>query len=240
LTTLRLLGFGSEGWGGALLAATATTLAVALAALAVGLLIGAVVAAMKLAPSRTAAFAADAYTTVLRGVPDLLVIYLFYFGGSTVVSAVGQWIGAEGFVGIPSFLAGALAVGIVSGAYQAEVFRGAFVAIAPGELDAARAFGMSRGVAFRRIVAPQVLRYALPGVGNVWQLALKDSALISVTGLAELLRTSQVASGSTHRPFVFYAVAAALYLALSTVSGRLFDAAERHATRGLRRAIGEG
>ncbi len=112
--------------------------------------------------------------------------------------------GYEGFVGVPSFLAGSLAVGVISGSYQAEVFRAAYLAIARGELEAAVSVGMDRLLMFRRIIAPQVLRFALPGLGNLWQVALKDSSLISVTGLTELMRVSQIGAGSTHQPFVFY------------------------------------
>jgi octopine/nopaline transport system permease protein len=145
-------------------------------------------------------------------------------------------VGYSGFLGVPSFLAGALAVGVISGAYQAEVFRGAFLAVAKGEIEAARAVGMGRWLMFRRIIAPQVLRFALPGLGNLWQVALKDSSLISVTGLAELMRVSQVASGSTRQPFTFYLAGGALYLVLTVFSTRVFDRAEAHATRGLRRS----
>jgi octopine/nopaline transport system permease protein len=141
--------------------------------------------------------------------------------------------GYEGFLGLPSFAAGALAVGIISGAYQAEVFRGAYLAIAKGELEAALAIGMHRGMRLRRIVIPQVLRFAIPGLGNVWQLSLKDSALVSVTGLAELMRTSQVAAGSTRQYFLFFIVGGCLYLVLTSLSDRIFNGAERRANRSL-------
>ena len=175
----------------------------------------------------------DIYTTVLRGVPDLLVIYLFYFGGSSVLSAVGGWFGATGFIGLPAFATGALALGIVSGAYQAEVYRGAYLALPRGELEAARAVGMGRALMVRRVVVPQVLRYALPGLGNVWQLLLKESALVSVVGLVELLRQSQIGAGSTRQPFDFYAAAGLLYLVITTVSTWGFSRAEARSRRGL-------
>jgi octopine/nopaline transport system permease protein len=116
------------------------------------------------------------------------------------------------------------------------VFRAAFRAISKGELEAAVSVGMNRFLMFRRIIAPQVLRFALPGLGNLWQVALKDSSLISVTGLTELMRVSQIGAGSTHKPFAFYLGGAALYLAMTLVSSRLFEVAEARATRGLRRA----
>ena len=150
---------------------------------------------------------------------------------------MGRVFGAEGFVGLPAFATGAVAVGIVSGAYQAEVFRGAYLFLSRGEIEAAKAVGMSRRLLFRRIVAPQVLRYAIPGLGNVWQLALKESALVSVTGLVELLRQSQIGAGSTGRPFYFFLTAAALYLALTSVSTWGFQRAEDYSMRGIRRAM---
>jgi octopine/nopaline transport system permease protein len=236
ISYFELVGFGPRGWGSALLLATGTTIAVALCGFLKGTLIGALVAWAKLSRSLVARTLADGYTTVLRGIPDLLVIYLFYFGGSAALGAVGRLFGADGFIGVPAFATGALAIGVVSGAYQAEVYRGAYQTVSRGELEAAKSVGMGRWLMFRRIVAPQVLRYAIPGLGNVWQLVLKESALISVTGLVELLRQSHIAAGSTRRPFDFYLTAAALYLLITWASTYLFQRAETHAMRGVRRA----
>jgi octopine/nopaline transport system permease protein len=236
LSYFELVGFGPNGWGWALLQATLMTLAVASCGFLVGALIGTFVAWAKLSKSLIARSFADGYTTVLRGIPDLLVIYLFYFGGSAALGAIAGLSGAEGFIGVPAFATGALAIGVVSGAYQAEVFRGAYQALSRGELEAARSVGMHRWLMFRRIIAPQVLRFAIPGLGNVWQLVLKESALISVTGLVELLRQSQIGAGSTRRPFDFYVTAAALYLLITWVSTILFEKAEIRSMRGVRRA----
>ncbi|MBN3768060.1 MULTISPECIES: ABC transporter permease [Burkholderia] len=235
MAILEMLGFGTEGWGGVLLLAALMTVALTLAALAVGAVIGAGIAAAKLSRYRSARLLGDLYTTVFRGVPELLVIYLFYFGGSTLVTAVGQWFGADGFIGVPPFVIGALAVGMISGAYQAEVYRAAVLAVSKGELEAARSIGMPRSMVLRRILIPQVLRFALPGIGNVWQLSLKDSALISVTGLAELLRTSQIAANSTHQYFVFFVAGGALYLVMTGLSNRVFNRAEAIVGRSFRR-----
>jgi octopine/nopaline transport system permease protein len=232
----ELIGFGPNGWGLSLLQATGMTLAVAVCGFLIGALIGILIAWAKLSRSFIASSFADGYTTVLRGIPDLLVIYLFYFGGSAALGAIGGLFGAQGFIGVPAFATGALAIGIVSGAYQAEVFRGAYQTLSKGELEAARSVGMHRWLMFRRIIAPQVLRYAIPGLGNVWQLILKESALISVTGLVELLRQSQIGAGSTRRPFDFYLTAAALYLLITWVSTVLFQKAENRSMRGVRRA----
>ncbi len=236
LSYFEIMGFGPNGWGQAMALAALMTVAVSICGFLAGAVIGTGVAAMKLSRSQVARAIADTYTTVLRGVPDLLVIYLFYFGGSLALSAAGRLFGAEGFIGLPAFATGAVAIGVVSGAYQAEVLRGAYQALSRGELEAARAVGMPRGLMFRRIVAPQVLRYAIPGLGNVWQLVLKESALISVTGLVELLRQSQIGAGSTRQPFTFFLTAAALYLVITTVSTYAFQWAEDRSMRGVRRA----
>lgn len=238
MNLFELFGFGEQGWGGVLLMSALMTLLVTLTSLAIGSVFGSLVAWAKLSKNLPARIAGDAYTTVFRGVPELLVIYLIYFGGSTLATAVGQYFGGEGFYGLPPFLAGAFAVGVISGAYQAEVYRGAYLAVSRGEIEAARAMGMPRTKLFHRIIVPQVLRFALPGLGNVWQLSLKDSALISVTGLAELMRTSQVGAGSSHQYFLFYIVGGALYLVMTGFSNKVFDAAEARVGKSFRRAIG--
>ncbi|MBY5744693.1 ABC transporter permease subunit [Rhizobium leguminosarum] len=239
MASLELLGFGSTGWGALLIAAALMTLAVTATALAIGAVLGAIIAAAKLSGNLILVTLGNVYTTVFRGVPELLIIYLIYFGGSSAVTAIGQAMGYEGFLGLPSFIAGALAVGIISGAYQAEVFRGAFLAISKGELEAASAIGMPRGMRLRRIIMPQVFRLAIPGLGNVWQLSLKDSALISVTGLAELMRTSQVAAGSTRHYFLFFIAGGCLYLILTSLSDRIFNGAERRANRSMPASMGQ-
>jgi octopine/nopaline transport system permease protein len=229
------MGFGPKGWGLLLLQAALMTVAVSCTAFALGSLIGSLIAWARIEGNRALNVAADAYTTVLRGIPDLLVIYLLYFGGSTALTALAHALGANGFVGVDAFAAGAIAVGIISGAYQSEVYRGAFAAISSGELEAARAVGMPRWLMFRRIIVAQALRFAIPGLGNVWQLALKESALISVVGLTEILRQAQVGAGSTRQPFAFFITAALLYLMLSAISGWGFQRAEALGMRGVRR-----
>ncbi|PSJ62952.1 ABC transporter permease [Pseudaminobacter soli (ex Li et al. 2025)] len=232
---LDIISFGPTGWGQALLAGALMTLAVAVTGFAVGGVIGVFVAWAKISGGRVLRVLADGYTTILRGIPELLVIYLFYFGGSALVTAIGKYFGAEGFIGLPGFLAGSLAVGVTSGAFHTEVFRGAFRAVSKGELEAAVACGMSPWLRFRRIIAPLTLRHALPGLGNVWQVVLKESALVSVTGVVELLRQAQIGSGSTGLPFDFFLIAGALYLAISTFSGFVLRIGERRLSRGVRR-----
>ncbi len=232
---LDLISFGPHGWVAALLAGAVMTVLIAISGFLIGGVIGVFGAWAKISGGRAVRVIADGYTTILRGIPDLLVIYLFYFGGSAVVTAAGRFFGAEGFIGFPGFLAGALAVGITSGAQHTEVLRGAFKAVHPGELEAATACGMGRWLKFRRIVAPLTLRHALPGLGNVWQVVLKESALVSITGVVELLRQAQIGAGSTGLPFNFYLIAAILYLAISTVSSGILQMSERWFSRGVRK-----
>ncbi len=209
------------------------TVLLSLTAFAGGACLGAAGAWAKLAGPRWLRAVAGAYTTVMRGVPDLLVIYLFYFGGSSVLTGVGRLMGQDGFIGLPGFAAGAAAVAFISGAYQTEVFRGAVGAVAPDQMEAGLALGLSRRVVAWRVMAPQVLRAALPGLGNVWQVVVKESALVSVTGLIELLPQVNLAAGSTRQPFLFYAAGAALYLVITTASGQAFRVAERRAGPGV-------
>src|ERR1700679_870745 len=157
------------------------TLLVSACGLLIGSAIGGLVAWARLSGKLFAGGVGQAYAALFRGLPELLIVYFVYFGTSTLLTETARAFGAQGFVGLPSFAAGALAVGVISGAYQAEVYRGAFQSVARGEVEAARAVGMPGWLRFRRILAPQIVRFALPGLGNVWQLSLKDSALISVT-----------------------------------------------------------
>lgn len=233
----ELIGFGPDGWGRALLAAALMTVSVAASGFLLGSVIGAIVAAFKLSRFVLLRVAADVYITVLRGVPDLLVIYLLYFGGSSTITAIAKHFGGSGFVSIPSFAAGVCALGVISAAFQGELFRGAYLALGKGELEAARSFGMNRWLMLSRIIVPQVTRYAIPGMGNIWQLALKESALISVIGLVEILRQSQMGAGATARPFDFFFTAFFLYLTITWASGHALKWAERRSMRGVRRAV---
>ena len=179
---LAIFGFGQGGWGLALLEGAAVTLLVSACGLLIGAAIGGLIAWARLSGKLLAGGIGQAYAALFRGLPELLIVYFVYFGTSTLLTEAAHALGHEGFVGVPSFAAGALAVGVISGAYQAEVFRAAYLAISRGELEAAVSVGMNRALLFRRIIMAQVLRFALPGLGNLWQVALKDSSLISVTG----------------------------------------------------------
>ena len=233
---MELLSFGDAGWGDEMLRATLMTLAVSVASVALGLVFGTLGAAAKLSVIAPLRWLADGYTTIARGVPELLIIYLLFFGGSGAVMFVARLFGYDGYIELNAFTIGTLAIGAISGAYSTEVIRGAVLAVPAGQIEAAKAIGMARGLMFRRILFPQVARYALPGLGNVWQFTLKDTALISVTGLVEIMRQAWIAAGSTRQPFTFYLVAAALYLVLTTFSNYGFQRAEDWANRGVRHA----
>jgi octopine/nopaline transport system permease protein len=233
---MELLSFGDAGWGDEMLRAALMTLAVSVSSMLLGLVFGTLGAAAKLSVIPPLRWLAEGYTTIARGVPELLIIYLLFFGGSGTVMFVAALFGYHGYIELNAFTIGTFAIGAISGAYSTEVIRGAVLAVPRGQVEAAKAIGMERGLMFRRIMFPQVARYALPGLGNVWQFTLKDTALISVTGLVEIMRQAYVAAGSTRQPFTFYLVAAALYLLLTTFSNYGFQRAEGWANRGVRRA----
>lgn len=232
----ELLTFGDTGWGDEMVRAAGMTFAVACSAYLLGLVIGTFGAAAKLSRSLVLRGLGDAYTTVIRGVPDLLVLYLLFFGGSQAAGWVAGLFGYDGYVEVDSFTIGTIAIGGVAGAYATEVIRGAVLTIAKGEIEAAKAVGMSGLLLFRRILAPQAARFALPGLGNVWQLVLKDTALISLAGLVEIMRQAGIGAGSTQEPFTFYLTAAILYLVLTSLSNKGFGSLELWANRGVRRA----
>ena len=233
---LELLILGDKGWGDEMLRAALVTLMVSLSAMGIGLFISIFGTLSKLSNKIYVRVLADVYTTIIRGIPELLVIYLLFFGGSNAIMSIAKLFGYYGYIELNAFVIGSVAVGAISGAYSTEVMRGAFLAIPKGQLDAAKSVGMNKFLIFTRILIPQVLRYALPGLGNVWQLTLKDTALIMVTGLVEIMRQAHVAAGSTYSPFTFYVTAAILYLILTTASNKIFNSAENWANKGVRRA----
>lgn len=226
-----LLGFGADGWGGALLSGAGLTLALALASMALGTVLGIALAAVGLSRWPWLARAAALYGTVLRGVPELLVVLLLTFGAPGLLASLAALAGLPPPGSPPAFLTGAVAIGLVSAAYQAEVFRGGLKAVPPGQIEAAIAAGMGRWTRLRRVILPQVLHHVLPPMGNIWQFNLKDSALVAITGLSELMRVSLVAAGSTRRPFLFFAAAMVLYLALTSLSSAVFRLLEARGGR---------
>ena len=229
---MELLAFGDTGWGDELFYATLMTIAVAITAMLIGFFFALIFTPLKLSKNRFLNLIANTYTTIIRGVPELLVIYLFFFGGSAAVMFVASIFGYGEYIEINAFITGAFSIGIISGAYSTEVFRGALQSIDKGQFEAANVLGLGKFGKFFKIILPQTLRLALPNLSNVWQITLKDTSLISVTGLVEIMRQSYVAAGSTRDPLFFYSFAAVLYLLLTFLSMKLINRLEAKYSRG--------
>ena len=229
---MELLAFGDTGWGDELFYATLMTIAVSITAMFIGFLFALIFTPLKLSKNRFLNFLANSYTTIIRGVPELLVIYLFFFGGTGAVMFVASIFGYNEYIEINAFLTGAFAIGIISGAYSTEVFRGAIQSIDRGQFEAANVLGLNKFGKFFKIILPQTLRLAIPNLSNVWQITLKDTSLISVTGLVEIMRQSYIAAGSTRDPLFFYSFAAVLYLLLTYLSMKLINKLELKYNRG--------
>tara|TARA_B100001057_G_scaffold304974_1_gene305116 strand:+ start:37 stop:729 length:693 start_codon:yes stop_codon:yes gene_type:complete len=229
---MELLSFGKTGWGDELFVATLMTIAVAVTAMFIGFFFALIFTPLKLSKKKILNLIANLYTTIIRGVPELLVIYLFFFGGTGAVMFVASIFGYNEYIEINAFVTGAFAIGIISGAYSTEVFRGAIQSIDKGQFEAAKVLGLSKFGQFFKIILPQTLRLAIPNLSNVWQITLKDTSLISVTGLVEIMRQSYIAAGSTRDPLFFYSFAAVLYLLLTFLSMKLINKLEVKYSRG--------
>ena len=229
---MELLSFGKTGWGDELLIATIMTIAVSITAMLIGFLFALIFTPLKLSKSKFLNLIGNSYTTVIRGVPELLVIYLFFFGGSGAVMYVASIFGYNEYIEINAFITGSFAIGIISGAYSTEVFRGAIQSIDKGQFEASKVLGLKKPVHFFKVIMPQMLRLAIPNLSNVWQITLKDTSLISVTGLVEIMRQSYIAAGSTRDPLFFYSFAAVLYLLLTYFSMKLINNLEARYNRG--------
>ena len=229
---MGLLAFGDNGWGDELFFATLMTLAVAITAMFIGFIFSLIFTPLKITNNKILNFIGNFYTTVIRGVPELLVVYLFFFGGSSAVMFVAKIFGYGGYIEINAFITGAFSIGIISGAYSTEVFRGAIQSIDKGQFEACKVLGLNKYIYSFKIVIPQMLRLAIPNLSNVWQITLKDTSLISVTGLVEIMRQSYIAAGSTRDPLFFYSFAALLYLILTFFSMKFFNKLEQNYNRG--------
>ena len=223
---MELLAFGKTGWGDELLIATLMTIAVSITAMLIGFIFALIFTPLKLSKNKFLNYIANFYTTVIRGVPELLVIYLFFFGGSGAIMYVASVFGYNEYIEINAFLTGAFSIGIISGAYSTEVFRGALRSIDKGQFEASNVLGFNKIIRFYKIIFPQMLRLSIPNLSNVWQITLKDTSLISVTGLVEIMRQSYIAAGSTRDPLFFYTFAAVLYLLLTFLSMRFINRME--------------
>ena len=229
---MELLYFGDNGWGDELFIATLMTVAVSISAMLIGFLFALIFTPLKLSKYKILNLIGNFYTTVIRGVPELLVIYLFFFGGSGAVMFVASIFGYFEYIEINAFITGSFAIGIISGAYSTEVFRGAIQSIDKGQFEASKVLGFNKYIHFFKVIMPQMLRLALPNLSNVWQITLKDTSLISVTGLVEIMRQSYIAAGSTRDPLLFYSFAAVLYLLLTFISMKFLNRLEKNYSRG--------
>lgn len=228
---LDLRGYGWMLWEGVQL-----TLLVGVCALLVAIVMGMIGAWGKLAHNSVARLAANTYTTVIRGVPELLLILIVYYGTPTLIQDVAARFGHDIIIDVNPFIAGVMTLGFIYGAFSTEVFRGAILAVPKGQIEAAYAAGMSRGQMVRRILLPQVWRFALPGLGNVWMVLMKATALISVIQLPELMRNADIAARAVRLPFTFYFAASLIYLGITVASMVGQQRAEAWARRGVRSA----
>jgi polar amino acid transport system permease protein len=233
---LELLSFGDKGWGDEFLAGAWMTIQISVSGYAIGLVLGLCGSWGKLSGNRIAFWISDSYTTIVRAVPELLLIILLYYTGTTALRNLLVAIGFGEDVQVNAFAAAAGTLGFVQGAYTTEVFRGAMLSVPKGQLEAAKAYGMSASLRFRRIMFPLMFRYALPGLSNLWVSILKDSSLISVVGFSELLFSGKTAAASTKDYFFFYLATAAMFLLLTVMSNVGIHFVERRLMRGVRRA----
>ncbi len=233
----ELLSYGDAGWGDEILRGLAITVQLAIVTLPVGLCLGFLAAFASLSrfgPLRALGFG---YTTVMRGLPEILTLFVVYNGAGLLLSAVLRWWNPEAPpTDFSPFVAGVVALGMVFGAFAGEVLRGAFNSLDKGQVEAGRAIGMTDGQIFRRIQLPQLWRFALPGLGNLWINMLKDTALVSVIALDDLMRMTKVAVGVTKQPFTFYLLACLIYWTMCVLSELVLARMERRANRGIRRA----
>lgn len=229
----EILAFGPTGYGDELAWGALTSVEIAVLAYALGLLIGIIGALGKLHGSGLTRAILEGYTTLVRAVPELVLILLLYYAGTTALNAfLAQW--GFGTFAINGFLAAVGVLGFVQGAYSTEVLRGAILAIPIGQLEAARAFGMSNWLEFRRVTLPSLLPFALPGLANLWLIVTKDTALIAVVGYTELALATRQAAGNTKMYLTFFLVAGAIYLAITLVSQQGFGWLEWRMRRGQR------
>lgn len=208
------------------------TVALALLSLALATLLGALGAAGRLGGSRLGRGLVLGYTTLVRGVPDLVMLLLIYFGGQRMINQVAGLFGAPAGAALSPFLAGVLGIGFIYGAYLTETFRGAYLTVPPGQIEAARALGLRSLPLLWTVTLPQLVRFALPGYANVWQVLVKSTAVVSVIGLQDLVGLANDAGKTARQPFVFYAAVLLAYLIFTWVSTKAFEQAERRFARG--------
>ncbi|MEX2695549.1 ABC transporter permease [Rhizobium mongolense] len=213
-----ILACGNAGWGDEIALGLKTTVSVALLTLPVGLIIGFFIALGQQSEERSVRLASGIYTTIFRGLPELLTLFIIYYGLQILIQSVLTSFGYEQRVEINAFVAGMIALSVVFSAYCAEVLLSAFRAIPRGQYEAGYALGLHHGRTLGLIVLPQLIRIALPGLTNLWMILLKDTSYVSIIGLADILRQTGVAVRVTKQAFFFYIIACGLYLALAIIS----------------------
>ncbi|MFT0174754.1 ABC transporter permease [Paraburkholderia mimosarum] len=226
---------GLFGYGPQLLAGTLRTMELSVLSLAAAVVLGLLGALAKLSENRCFRTIGTAYTTLIRSVPDLVLMLLIFYSIQMGVNDLTDAFGLEQF-DIDPFSAGILTLGFIYGAYFTETFRGAFLAVPRGQLEAGAAYGMNGVLIFRRILFPQMMRFALPGIGNNWQVLVKATALVSIIGLADIVKAAQDAGRSTYKMFFFVMCAALVYLAMTTISNLVLFGLEKQFSTGVRHA----
>jgi histidine transport system permease protein len=224
-----------QGYGPLILAGTWQTVKLAVLSLALSFALGLVGAAGKLSRNRFSQGAATVYTTLIRGVPDLVLMLLLFYSIQIWLNNLTDLLGWDQ-IDIDPFVAGVIVLGFIYGAYFTETFRGAFLAVPRGQLEAGHAYGMTNWQVFTRIMFPQMMRFALPGIGNNWQVLVKSTALVSIIGLADVVKATQDASKSTLRFFFFTLLAGAIYLVITTLSNFVLMYLEKRYSTGVRHA----
>lgn len=226
MEAFELLSFGDAGWGDEIASGVLVTVALSLLTLPIGLFVGLLVALAKQSSEKTLRVSADVYTTIFRGLPELLTIFIVYFGLQIAVRNTAIMLGFKTGFEINSFVAGMIALALVFSSYASEVFTSAFKAIPKGQYEGAHALGLSRSRTMRKIILPQLIKISLPGLGNLWMILLKDTALISAIGLADIMRQTRIAAGVTKEAFMFYGIACLLFLVLALLSSIVFSRIE--------------
>ena len=211
------------------------TIEVALLSLLIAVILGLVGAMAKLSKSRIARSGANVYTTLIRGIPDLVLMTIIFYGGQIQLNNIGDFLGWD-YIDISPFVAGTLTIGFIFGAYMTETFRGGILAVSKGEIEAAHAFGMKRQQVFMRITLPLMVRHSLPGFGNNSMVLAKTTALVAVIGLHDMVYNAGLAAGATRQPFTFYLVVAMLFLVITGFSDFGLRWANRRFSVGVRRA----
>ena len=222
-----LLSWGPDGWLDDIAYGAFVTVSLALATLPVGLAIGFLVALAKQSAEPSLRLAGNVYTTIFRGLPELLTLFLVYFGGQIALQKLFQLFDPNATVDVSAFVSGMIALGVVFSSYASEVFLSAFKAIPKGQYEGGHAVGLTGWQTMRLVVLPQLIRIALPGLANLWLILLKDTALVSAIGLSDILRQTSIAARVTKHAFLFFGFATLVYLVLSIISSFGINAIER-------------